>query len=263
MVDILQRHEWKFTPVDRDFGMFSDGGLEHFKKWGLDQTMQVITFQYDESFRRGMADDFIKGFFNDAAVKQVLRLIDENGSEARLGVAEVQEVDFEPIETNLVRMELFDKLTDCGIVRPNGSIAKMLDQFLDGGVTVSDELRCLLMNEDESTNAGLFTSDEKSEFLYHIFWRITSGGALCQFEDMVEPYLRFTKLIYKDLVTVRKSAATGELEVSSFVYKINSISGPVKLFGRPSFDNHNFCYLSINPSSHTVNVWYNGFASPF
>ena len=263
MVDIFQRQDWKFTPVERDFGMYSDGGLERFKKWGLTDTMQVITFQYDESFRRGMADDFIKGFFNDVLVKQTITLIDENGSEAKLGAAEVQNVEFENIEANLVRMDLFDKLTDCGIVRPNGSISKMLDQFLEGGVTVSDELRCLFMNEDESTNAGLFTSDEKSEFLYQIFWRIISGGALCQFEDFLEPYLETAKLIYKDLVVVRKSSSTGELEVSSIVYKINSISGPTKLFGRPSFSNHNFCYLSVNPSSHTVSFWYNGFASPF
>lgn len=57
----------------------------------------------------------------------------------------------------------------------------------------------MLLMED-SENYDVYSAAEKEEFLYQIFRHVCLGGALCQYEDSIEPYLTVTKAIYKDLV---------------------------------------------------------------
>ena len=57
----------------------------------------------------------------------------------------------------------------------------------------------MLLVED-SDNYDTYSAAEREEFLFQLFRHICLGGALCQYEDSVEPYLEITKLIYKDLV---------------------------------------------------------------
>ena len=159
------------------------------------------------------------------------------------------------------------------ILRPSGETLKCLDTYYESFL-ISDELRkCLLMPEEPCYHA--FSSDDRKEFIFHVFKALCLGGRLCQFEDFVEPYMECTKLIYKDLVrwvqlfwekerkkidervfrSVTKNPATGKLQVASQVYKItNAASSVSPLF--PIEHPQNFMYVSIDPVRRYVNVWY-------
>jgi len=52
----------------------------------------------------------------------------------------------------------------------------------------------------DSDNYDMFTEEERSEFLFRVFRHLCLGGAVCQFEDTIQPYLDATKAVYKDLV---------------------------------------------------------------
>ena len=57
-----------------------------------------------------------------------------------------------------------------------------------------------MLLSDESDHFDLYSDTEKQEFLFLLFRHMCLGGATCQYEDNVKPYLDITKLIYKDLV---------------------------------------------------------------
>ena len=68
------------------------------------------------------------------------------------------------------------------------------------------------------------------------------------------PYLEATKLLYKDMVAVHKTSA-GSLQVGSTTYQVTEAEGSsASLFSRPS--PHNFCYVSVDPTSRHVRLWY-------
>lgn len=46
-----------------------------------------------------------------------------------------------------------------------------------------------------------------------------------QYEDLITPYLDWTKQLYKSLVNVRKNAQTNDIFVETNVYQINKIDG--------------------------------------
>ena len=63
---------------------------------------------------------------------------------------------------------------------------------------MQDRLREVLLNEDnefELDHGEVFTAEEKAEFLYKIFRHLAVGGSLCQFEDVLDPYLEVSKLV--------------------------------------------------------------------
>ena len=53
---------------------------------------------------------------------------------------------------------------------------------------------------EESDHYCLYSDSEKEEFLFHLFQHLCLGGQVCQYEDMVDPYLNITKQMYKDLI---------------------------------------------------------------
>lgn len=94
------------------------------------------------------------------------------------------------------------------------------------GVTVSDKLRELLVNpESENTNL-VFSPDQQRELLFHVFKALCVGGAICQPDERLEAYTQATKVLYKDLVSVRKNTASGSVEISPCkVYRVTGING--------------------------------------
>ena len=74
-----------------------------------------------------------------------------------------------------------------------------------------------------------------------------------QYDDSMEPYLRLTKAIYKDLVAVNKSAG-GVLQVASHTFAVEAANGGTSLF--PRAGPHNFCYVSVDPLARRAKVWY-------
>jgi hypothetical protein len=151
----------------------------------------------------------------------------------------------------------------------------MADVFLPHGVTVADELRNLVLNEDESEHAGFFSEADKNEFLYHVLWRVLAGGAVNQYEDDFEPYRSAVREMYKSFVAVERApsgnAAGLELVSRSIVAQITGLwTGPdrkrdaVPLFPKDDgTGNHNFLYLIVDPKRRECALWYNAFFSAF
>jgi hypothetical protein len=73
-------------------------------------------------------------------------------------------------------------LSKIDIVRHGGHITKCLEDRFDD-VTIDDKLREMLVNEDDSENAFVFSEEEKSEFIYKIFKHLCVGGGICQVND--------------------------------------------------------------------------------
>lgn len=75
-----------------------------------------------------------------------------------------------------------------------------------------------------------------------------------QYEDKMAPYLELTKALYKDLVTVAKSAA-GALQVGSLTFAVSDVSGSAgRLFPREG--DNNFCYVVVDPLARHAKLWY-------
>ena len=120
-------------------------------------------------------------------------------------------------------------------------------------VLVGDRLRKLLL-DDSSEDWDIFSEAERRELIFHVMRRLAIGGGMNQYDDAIEPYLRLTKEVYKDLVTVSKSSG-GALQVSSLTLAVESVAGTsASLFSRPS--PHNFCYVCIDPNARHVKLWY-------
>lgn len=57
-----------------------------------------------------------------------------------------------------------------------------------------------MLLDEECSEYNLYLKDEREEFIFRIFQMLVLGGILCQYEDVLNPYLEVTKAIYKDLV---------------------------------------------------------------
>lgn len=62
-----------------------------------------------------------------------------------------------------------------------------------------------MLLDDECPEYNLFVNDEREEFIFRIFQMLVLGGILCQYEDILDPYLDVTKVIYKDLIRFRNA----------------------------------------------------------
>ena len=77
----------------------------------------------------------------------------------------VHDVRIEPINTNILSLEFFDRLFNNKIVRENGGfIKKCIEEYKDEFI-VSDELRkVLIMDEFESYD--IFSDNDRKEFIF-------------------------------------------------------------------------------------------------
>lgn len=238
--------------------VFNDTFMKtQFKKWDMVK-MQFHMFRYTKYFHKMQAQELVLELLNDENAQQVLKVLLKSGEWLALSEP-ITKVDVDIVPCSLVRMDLFDKLmsADPPIVRATGDLVKCMDDQRDG-FQVSDNLRQLLLCDD-SENAELYSEEEKAEFLWLIFQHLCLGGACCQFEDSLEPYLDTAKKIYKEMLSVQKNTSSGNIEVSSVVYRIKSIesqSGTISLFPKPS--RNNFCYISVDPLRRVVRFWYHG-----
>jgi hypothetical protein len=74
-------------------------------------------------------------------------------------------------------------------------------------IEICDKVReCLLMEESE--NYCVYNETQRKEFLLRVFQLLVVGGSFNQYEDVIQPYLDWTKKIYKSLVSVRKRPET-------------------------------------------------------
>jgi hypothetical protein len=69
---------------------------------------------------------------------------------------------------------------------------------------------------------SLFRPSERSELLFRVVRWLVTGGPLCQMGENWAPIAETAKLLYKDLVTVGRTA-TGAIAVTSAVYEITGL----------------------------------------
>ncbi|KAI4564672.1 hypothetical protein MJT46_019760 [Ovis ammon polii x Ovis aries] len=131
---------------------------------------------------------------------------------------EVKKVEAINVPCTQLSMSFFNRLYDEAIVRDNGYIVKCLDSFCDPFL-ISDELRKVLLVED-SEKYEVFSQPDREEFLFCLFKHLCLGGALCQYEDVINPYLETTKLIYKDLDSVGVCYPSTKSHEQTFSYFI-------------------------------------------
>lgn len=204
---------------------------------------------------------------------------------------------------------------DGGVRMP---VVKRAETYLPHDIAIADELRALFLlahnnarRRDEFDNGGeeeeeeeewsafgygtgaglsmatlrhIFTEAERSEFLYHILWRLVAGGGSNnQWEDDLTTYLEAARKWYKNLVAIRacvssEAASLGKCmhevdraaevdggvltpEVVSTVVAVHAVGG-LALFDRTDDAeprNLNYCYVCIDPTEAEVIVWHHSF----
>ncbi len=57
-----------------------------------------------------------------------------------------------------------------------------------------------LLFEEDSDNYHIISPSDRQEFLFRLFKHMVLGGELCQYEDVIDPYIETAKMMYKELV---------------------------------------------------------------
>lgn len=253
-----RREVFTFQPLDSPHGLNSLGErADRLKKWDMIDAMVLRSYRFDQPLRRADVEAFIHDFFNDPAVRASLPVCAGRGAWTRLPVP-VEGVRMAQVSTTRVRMDLFDRLFDAGVARrEGGSLAKCLDSPLADGLYASDRLRLALLDE-ASEEYALYSSAERDELLFRALRHLAVGGGLCQFDDEITGLLDSAKAVYRDLVRVHKNGQ-GQLEVSSWTYRIDGLDTPSGGGLWPRESPYNFAYLSVDHARRHVTFWSGAF----
>ncbi|XP_060075691.1 cilia- and flagella-associated protein 300-like [Ylistrum balloti] len=231
---------------------------ELFMKWSMHGRLKCQMYSFDQPFQAYQKDDFVADFLKDPNVVSSLQTVSESCTWSPVGVSATS-VTAEPVPCTVLSMTLFDRLTDKDIVRENGAIRKCFDEFYDD-FTISDELRKLLLIDD-SDNYCLYSDSEREEFLFRLFKHICLGGKVCQYEDIIDPYLELTKQVYKDLISVQKNSETKELNIISSVFKVTASDDDHMYYPADKPHEQTFSYFVVDPFKRHVAVLYHKFGS--
>ncbi|XP_032766807.1 cilia- and flagella-associated protein 300 isoform X1 [Rattus rattus] len=245
---------FRFLP-QRTFSSLSAREITNrLRQWSMLGRIQAQAFGFDQTFQPYQKDDFVMAFFKDPNVIPNLQLLsDSSGQWTTLGT-EVKKIEAISVPCTQLSMSFFQRLYDENIVRESGHIVKCLDSFCDPFL-ISDELRKVLLMED-SEKYEVFSPVEREEFLFCLFKHLCLGGSLCQYEDVLKPYLETAKLIYKDLVSVRKHPRTKEIQITSSVFKVKAYDSLGVCYPSPKEHEQTFSYFVVDPIKRHVNVLY-------
>jgi len=72
----------------------------------------------------------------------------------------------------------------------------------------------------DSDNYEMFSEEDRREFIFLVFRHLCLGGAVCQYEDTIQPYLDATKAIYKDLIRYSYIFNTGQVAENAGVENV-------------------------------------------
>ncbi|XP_049634312.1 cilia- and flagella-associated protein 300 [Suncus etruscus] len=224
------------------------------RQWSMLGRVRAQAFGFDQAFQAHRAHDFLTAFFKDPNVIPNLKLLSESSSDWVTLGTEVKKIEAINVPCTQISMAFFNRLYAENIVRENGHIVKCLDSFCDPFL-VSDELRKVLLEED-SEKYEVFSQADREEFLFRLFKHLCLGGALCQYEDMLKPYLETTRLIYKDLLSVRKIPQTQKIQITSYIFKVTAYDSNGMCY--PSTKNHEqtFAYFIVDPFKRHLHIFY-------
>jgi protein yorkie len=204
------------------------------KKWDLGGNSAVHRFRYTKAFHPMDAEPFLRDFFNSDAVRDNFQALDAKGSWRGIGEgtstaaaaassldggdggggasdsitnpnpktrSKCTRVKHELVPCTAISMAFFDRIYsaegDAPIVRAGTEfINKCLDDVVEG-FPVADALREFLLRGEDSEHGEMYTTEERSEFLFRVMAHCCLGGAMCQYEDQLEPYLDVTRRLYR------------------------------------------------------------------
>jgi cilia- and flagella-associated protein 300 len=235
-----------------EFTALADAGMpclesreakEQLLQWNLDQTLTVGKFRFTGSFDQNNDADY------DRLLKDFAR---DSSCAAKLGFmgtpSTPMTVEMHQLSTAVKSMTFFDRLEEYDIVH-GGHIRGCFEEIYEG-ISVSDKLRDMLVNED-SENASVYSEGEKKELIFVIFRILVIGGSMCQPDTEVKRYQELTKSLYKELLTVYKMPSTGEVAISGRCFQVLSVGG-VDLFSNPEKDQQNVLVLVVDPMKKEV-----------
>jgi cilia- and flagella-associated protein 300 len=223
---------------------------------GLADTLKVVTFRYNQNFQEYDTDRFVRDLFNNPNVRYQMSNATIPIIQLKFGQEAVGSVEYDKMRCTELTLEIFDQLEKEGtsvhdqeIVR-KGYISKMMTDYYEE-IEICDKLReCLLIEESETYPT--FTDHQRKELLMRIFQLLVIGGSFNQYEDMIGPYLEWTKKIYKALVSVRKRSETNEIFIESLFLEVRSMDKG-KTFQKGSHP-QNMLLVVVNPGIRTVHV---------
>eukprot|EP00892_Ulva_mutabilis_P008356 jgi/Ulvmu1/5893/UM026_0014.1 len=161
------------------------------------------------------------------------------------------------IRCTMTRMDAFDKLLQNrqeSIFQAGGrNLVKISHRSDVTGFSVHDRLREMILCED-SPNRDAVTSSHRAEFLWQLFEHLVLGGRFNQYEDNAAIYKTITKLIYKQLISVKRNSAKS-LTIRSVVFKVKSAD----FHGTPLFPTesiNNFCYIIADDVTKVCHMIY-------
>jgi hypothetical protein len=113
----------------------------------------------------------------------------------------------------------------------------------------------MLINPD-SENCDVFSSNDKEEFLFHLFQLLVIGGSMCQSDDDFGTYEHMIKNFYKSLISVKKNPSDPSIiDITSQIYELEATA----LFSTKSRFNH--CYIVLDKKKRMLTVLHNCFQS--
>uniref|UniRef100_A0A8C9FD52 Cilia- and flagella-associated protein 300 n=1 Tax=Pavo cristatus TaxID=9049 RepID=A0A8C9FD52_PAVCR len=112
---------------------------------------------------------------------------------------------------------------------------------------------------EDSDHYDIFSESDRKEFLFCLFKHLCIGGTLCQFEDVLGPYLETTKALYKDLVSVQKNPETKEISITSTVFRVSAYDGSGLCYPSRTAHAQTFSYLLLDPARRHVHALYHRF----
>ncbi|KAM4795497.1 cilia- and flagella-associated protein 300 [Rhinophrynus dorsalis] len=228
-------------------------------KWSMNGRITAQAFRYDQYFQPYQKDDFVKAFFQDPNVISQLKKLSGSAGEWITLDTKVKRVEAKEIPCTQLSMSFFDCLYSAEIVKGSGHISKCLDEYMDE-FPISDELRKVLLLDD-SEHFQIFSQQDREQFLFLLFKHLCLGGALCQFEDTIDPYLETTKSIYKDLLSVQKDPETKQITIISTVFKVSAYDENGMCYPSTRPHDQTFAYLIVDPLKRHVNVLYHCFGA--
>ncbi|XP_065665354.1 cilia- and flagella-associated protein 300 [Hydra vulgaris] len=219
----------------RRLGSFeAQSSKELFTKWGL-ISMAYHVFDYSEFIDLSNPKEFVQHFFKFLNSNTLLNNVD---------LFKLKDISVVKLRATAMSISFFDRLETSGLVHKSGYITKCYDEMIND-ILISDELRKMILSK-ESGYGNLFCNDERLEFIFHIFKCLVIGGNCCQFEDSVKSYIDLTKVIYKDLMSVRKNLSTQSISIKSIIFMIVW----------PTMKENDFCYIILDEEKRQLILWY-------
>lgn len=235
-----------FSPTTYEFPSLSSSDAKtRILRWGMEDHLKVMRFKFSGRFRNEAATDFLTELFRSPEASALAT------SMGPLSVPATSTLAVEKLACTVLNMGFFDILVSEDLMGENGYIKKCMTERFDS--VDADNLILEMLLNPESENASVFTSEQKTEFIFHLFATILVGGVMHQRDDYCNEYLETTRALYKELLTVHKSNRTGKVEVSSQVYRVLGGEG-CSIF--PHESGHNRCYVVVDAVKKYATVIY-------